>query len=283
MVNVPAPVFSKSPLPWMELLIEAVLPMVSTIACLPEAMLTRPVPEMVVPAATAPSVPPLKLSRASVVPSVTLLTAAVPPLRLKIEPALPAPPTVTPPLTRLPLLTVSTLPVAAPRPMVTLPPPRFHVLAASVMVLLLEALPIMLVPVVENCTPLVSTRLLPLAPLALRTNAPLVRLPLLRVSTLPVAAPLPMVTLPPPRFQMPADATVTLLFEDPLPITLAPVLNNLPPLLTVTLAPPAPAGPTVRFRLLQTEPASLTTEVDEPASKALPLVRRLPPYIYRPP
>ena len=53
--------------------------------------------------------------------------------------------------------------------------------------------------------------------------------------------------------------------------------NSLAPLLTVTLLPPAFARPIVRFKLLQTEPASLTVVVAVPAIKALPLVRMLPP------
>ena len=67
---------------------------------------------------------------------------------------------------------------------------------------------------------------------------PFVSTPLLTNSRLLFAAPLPMVTLPPPRFQNappPVMATVLLLAAEPM--TLAPLLQTLLPLVMRRLLP----------------------------------------------
>ena len=205
----------------MALLIVAALPIVSTTACWPVTMLTLPGPEMVVPAAAAPRVAPLTIICASAVPNTTL-TMDVPPLRLNSEPELPVPPTVTEPLVRLPLLTVNTLPVAAPLPMVMLDPPRFQVLPTTETVLLLAPAPITLAPVVNSFALLVSSRLAPVAPLVPTIIAAvLVMIPPSSSSRPPLTVAVPVKVLVPVRIWVLAPALTTLIV--PTPETMAPL------------------------------------------------------------
>ena len=139
------------------------------------------------------------------------------------------------------------------------------------------------VALLKSCPPFVMTSALNVAPLVPNinpatfvTNAPF---PLI-VSTLPVAAPVPMTRLVLPRFQtvvvaaLPPLTTVTLLLEDAQPIVLTLALNNPPPLVTNTLLPLAPFVPTTSALTKKRAPLASVTLLlnDRPAPTTKPSV-----------
>ena len=120
--------------------------------------------------------------------------------------------------------------------------------------------------------------LAPLVPMTsapiLSTWAPAMLLAASTVSTLPVTDPMPMVRLLLLRFQN-ALNTFTELLAPLLPMTLVAV-ESVALLLIVTLALPV-LRPTMKFALLQTVPASVTSVVAAPLMNMLPLVKTLAP------
>ncbi|MCG3150660.1 MAG: hypothetical protein PCFJNLEI_04151 [Verrucomicrobiae bacterium] len=170
-------------------------------------------------------------------------------------------PTTILPLLITPLFTVRTLPVAMPLPTVSCRPPKSHraLLPETVTVLLLPALPIVLFTVLNNRPPLVTAKVLPLAPAKLPTvTAPtLVTRPPLIVISLPTATPLPIVRLPASMFHVVLPNTLTVLLDVPLPTVTAP-LQSCALVTDIVLKPPEMPRTIVPFETtLPTEPPSI--------------------------